>query len=61
MLRGEQWFPRRAALALRIEPPIRPEGAEFAAALRLRDAVRGAILAQCGEPDMDELAKPGKA
>jgi 1-acyl-sn-glycerol-3-phosphate acyltransferase len=61
MLRGDQWFPRRAALALRIEPPIRPEGADFSAALKLRDAVRGVILAHCGEPDMDELAKPGRA
>jgi 1-acyl-sn-glycerol-3-phosphate acyltransferase len=60
MLRGDQWFPRRAALALRIEPPIRPEGADFAAALQLRDAVRGVILEGCGEPDLDELAKPGR-
>jgi 1-acyl-sn-glycerol-3-phosphate acyltransferase len=61
MLRGEQWFPRRAALFLRIEPPIRPEGTDFAAALTLRDAVRSVILEGCGEPDLDALAKPGRA
>jgi 1-acyl-sn-glycerol-3-phosphate acyltransferase len=60
MLRGEQWFPRRTPLALRIEPPIHPEGADFAAELRLRDAVRAAILAHCGEPDMDELLALGR-
>jgi 1-acyl-sn-glycerol-3-phosphate acyltransferase len=58
MLRGEQWFPRRARLSLRVEPPIRPDGADFAAALRLRDAARVATLASCGEPDLDELTKP---
>lgn len=61
MLRSDQWFPRRAALALRIAPPIRAEGADFSAALQLRDAVRGVILKGCGEPDLNELAKPGRA
>ncbi|MBY6241078.1 AMP-binding protein [Methylosinus sp. Sm6] len=58
MLRSDQWFPRRAALSLRIEPPIRPEGTDFSAALKLRDAARAEILARCGEPDVDELVKP---
>jgi hypothetical protein len=26
--------------------------------LRLRDAVRAAVLAHCGEPDLRELVKP---
>lgn len=58
MLRGEQWFPRRAPLAIRIEEPIRPAGSDFASVLSLRDQVRGVILAHCGEPDIDELTKP---
>jgi hypothetical protein len=28
--------------------------------VRLRDSVRGAILAGCGEPDLGELIKPVK-
>jgi 1-acyl-sn-glycerol-3-phosphate acyltransferase len=55
MLRGDQWFPRWAALSVRIEPPIEPEGADFASVIRLRDQVRAVILAHCGEPDLEEL------
>ena len=54
ILRGDQWFPRRGAIAVRIGAPILPEGGDFAAALRLRDRARSAILAQCGEPDVAE-------
>jgi len=31
--------------------PISPEGADFTAALRLRNTVRTAMLGHCGEPD----------
>ncbi|WP_024878171.1 AMP-binding protein [Methylosinus sp. LW3] len=58
MLRGGQWFPRRSALSLAILPPIRAGGSDFICALRLRDHVRAAILARCGEPDLSELSKP---
>jgi 1-acyl-sn-glycerol-3-phosphate acyltransferase len=58
MLRGEQWFPRRAAISVDIAEPVRPSGTEFAAVLRLRDDVRNAVLARCGEPDLGELMKP---
>nr|WP_264185654.1 1-acyl-sn-glycerol-3-phosphate acyltransferase [Roseicella aerolata] len=51
-LRGGQWFPRRATIAVHIGRPILPEGQDFAAALRLRDRVRAAILARSGEPDL---------
>lgn len=61
MLRGGQWFPRRAALSLSITPPLRSGGASFTSALRLRDQVRAAILARCGEPDLSELTKPKRA
>jgi len=37
-----------------VSPPIMPEGNDFAAALRLRDATRARILEFCGEPDLEE-------
>jgi 1-acyl-sn-glycerol-3-phosphate acyltransferase len=58
MLRGEQWFPRRAAISAIIAEPIAPSGNDFTAMLRLRDAVRAVMLEHCGEPDLAELAKP---
>jgi 1-acyl-sn-glycerol-3-phosphate acyltransferase len=58
MLRGEQWFPRRARVSVEFAEPVVPAGADFSAIVRLRDAVRNAILARCGEPDLGELAKP---
>ncbi len=56
MLRGDQWFPRRAALSVEIAEAIMPKGASFAAVVELRDRTRQAILAKCGEPDLGELA-----
>jgi hypothetical protein len=35
-----------------VGPPVRPDGTDWAAAIRLRDAVRAGILARCGEPDL---------
>jgi 1-acyl-sn-glycerol-3-phosphate acyltransferase len=61
MLRGEQWFPRRAAISVEIAEPIAPSGTQFASVLRLRDAVRDVVLARCGEPDLGELIKPEPA
>lgn len=52
MLRADSWFPRRGRLEVSIQPPIAPEGTDWAAAVTLRNAARAAILAQCGEPDM---------
>ncbi len=54
MLRGDQWFPRRAAVSVTVGWPLHPDGRDFAAAVRLRDAARAVILAQCGEPDLAE-------
>jgi 1-acyl-sn-glycerol-3-phosphate acyltransferase len=53
MLRAGSWFPRRGRLEVIIEPPIWPDGADWAAAVRLRDAARAAILRHCGEPDLE--------
>jgi 1-acyl-sn-glycerol-3-phosphate acyltransferase len=58
MLRSDQWFPRRAALSVKIEDAVAPSGKDFASVLRLRDAVRKVVLAGCGEPDLEELIKP---
>lgn len=58
MLRGEQWFPRRARLSVAIGAPIVPGGSDFASVVRLRDAARTVMLARCGEPDLGELVKP---
>jgi 1-acyl-sn-glycerol-3-phosphate acyltransferase len=58
MLRGGQWFPRRTSVSVTIENPITPSGKDFKSVLRLRDEVREAVLARCGEPDLAELVKP---
>jgi 1-acyl-sn-glycerol-3-phosphate acyltransferase len=60
VLRGGQWFPRRGAISVHIGRPLAPDGGDFAAALRLRDRTRAAILDRCGEPDLShEHPVPG--
>jgi 1-acyl-sn-glycerol-3-phosphate acyltransferase len=54
ILRGSEWFPRHGSVSLLVGEPIAPEGSDFAAAVRLRDKVRAAVLAHCGEPDAAE-------
>jgi 1-acyl-sn-glycerol-3-phosphate acyltransferase len=54
ILRSDQWFPRRGAVSVRVGSLASAEGADFAAAVRLRDKVRAEILANCGEPDAAE-------
>ena len=61
MLRGDQWFPRRASVRVEIGEPVRPSGTDFASLLRLRDDVRKSILSRCDEPDLVELIKPDQA
>ncbi len=61
MLRSDQWFPRRSAVRLAVGAPILPSGTDLASVVRLRDEVRAAILARCGEPDLSELVRPGPA
>ncbi len=58
MLRSDRWFPRWAALSVKIEEPVTPSGKDFASVLRLRDTARQVVLAGCGEPDLEELVKP---
>ena len=52
VLRDGTWYLRRAAVSVTIGAPIAPEGADWAAAVKLRDAVRAEILRHCGEPDL---------
>ncbi|HVT58380.1 MAG TPA: AMP-binding protein [Thermoanaerobaculia bacterium] len=52
VLRDEAWLFRRGAVEVTLAPAQRPDGADWSAALRLRDAVRAAILERCGEPGL---------
>ncbi len=52
ILRGGQWLPRRGRIGAVIGAPIAPDGTDFAAAVRLRDAARAFVLAHCREPDL---------
>ena len=52
VLRDGTWYLRRAPVAVTIGAPIRADGGDWAAAVKLRDAVRGEILRSCGEPDI---------
>jgi 1-acyl-sn-glycerol-3-phosphate acyltransferase len=52
ILRADHWFPRRGVITITISKPIVPDGKDWAAAIRLRDAARAEILRLCGEPDL---------
>ena len=54
-LRDGDWLPRRGLVRVTIGPAIDPgplQGDEWGRALALRDAARAALLAGCGEPDL---------
>ena len=61
ILRSDQWFPRWGRIEVEILEPLVPYGTDFKSILRLRDAVRQAVLSRCGEPDLRELLKPSPA
>jgi len=50
-LRGNNWLPLPGGIEIRVEPAIEPEGNDWEAAIKLRDATRGVMLGVCGEPD----------
>jgi len=52
VLRDGTWYLRRAAVSVTIGAPLTAGGADWAAAVKLRDAVRAEILKSCGEPDI---------
>lgn len=54
-LRDGHWLPRRGTVRVTLGPVLDPAplpGSEWERALALRDAARAAILAGCGEPDL---------
>jgi acyl carrier protein len=53
VLRDGTWYLRRGAVTVEIGAPVAPEGEDWAAAVKLRDAVRARILRHCGEPDLE--------
>ena len=55
MLRAGSWFPRHGRLEVIVESPMSPDGDDWSAAVKLRDAARAAILRHCGEPDLGFL------
>ena len=52
VLRDGTWVLRRAAVSVTVGAPVLPAGSDWAAAVKLRDAVRATILRSCGEPDL---------
>ncbi len=52
ILRSGSCFPRRGKLQVSVGTPIFPEGSDWQAAVKLRDAARAVILRNSGEPDL---------
>ncbi|MCM8613169.1 AMP-binding protein [Accumulibacter sp.] len=52
-LRDRTWMPRRGPIAFELGPLLLPQGDDWAAAVRLRDACRRAMLPLCGEHDLE--------
>jgi acyl carrier protein len=61
VLRDGTWYARRAPVAVTVCAPIAPDGADWAATLRLRDRARAEILQHCGEPDLAPAGKGEEA
>lgn len=58
ILRAESSFPRRMTITITFSPPVSPGGTGWNNALRVKNEVREAILAGCGEPDLVYEPKP---
>jgi acyl carrier protein len=52
ILPSEVWLPRRGAVTVYIDESIPPPGADWSAAVRMRDNARARILQRVGEPDL---------
>jgi 1-acyl-sn-glycerol-3-phosphate acyltransferase len=52
ILRDGEWLPRRGDVSVHIGEVTMPDGQDFAAAVRLRDRVRSAMMAHVNEPDL---------
>ncbi|SBT06704.1 AMP-dependent synthetase and ligase [Candidatus Accumulibacter aalborgensis] len=53
VLRDKTWLPRHGHLAFELGAVLVPEGDDWAAAVRLRDATRREMLQLCGEHDLE--------
>ncbi len=53
MLPDDDRLFRRGVVSIAVLPALMPQGSDWDAALVLRNACRAAIVAQCGEPDLD--------
>jgi len=58
LLRDDSWFPRRGMVRVIVAAPILPEGTDWAAAVKLRNATRDALLVHLGEPDLVQETSP---
>ena len=58
LLRDASWFPRRGMVRVIVAAPILPEGTDWAAAVKLRNATRAALLVHLGEPDLVHETSP---
>jgi 1-acyl-sn-glycerol-3-phosphate acyltransferase len=61
VLRDGTWYARRAPVAMTVCAPIAPDGADWAASIRLRNRARAEILRFCGEPDLAPAGKDEEA
>jgi len=52
VLRDRTWLPQRSPIEFVRGDPLFPDGDDWTAAVRLRDAARSALLALCGEHDL---------
>ncbi len=59
LLGGGSLWPRPSRIRVVIGPPLWPDGRDWAAAVRLRDRARAAILRHSDEPDAGARAAPG--
>jgi 1-acyl-sn-glycerol-3-phosphate acyltransferase len=53
VLRDIEWFPRPGPIVVHIGEALMADGTDLAAAARIRDRCRAAILDQVGEPDLE--------
>jgi 1-acyl-sn-glycerol-3-phosphate acyltransferase len=52
ILRDGSWFPHRGPITVTVGEALRPAGADWEAAVALRNAAREDMLARLGEPDL---------
>jgi len=55
VLRDGNWWPRWGPVAFEIGAVLAPDGKDWAAAARLRDAARAEVLRLCGEADLGAI------